>query len=289
MRKHSSKLIVCSLLVGIIASYGNAFITTPPFRDYLTSYRGLVLDSDIDPNFKNVDASQFKLRASRRDFLFDTSIMTPAVIMTTLVSEPQIANSAGEEGDFLQQAQERMTARTAKRNAERAAKEEEKKAKDKNEFVFASKVEQMQNDIAERKEQAVLFNEQETKRSEENEFIQELKARSAANKEKYKKESMRSDKLSTGQFRSQYDRPRFTGLRKNDGSVQMVSDEDLEMLEKSGRVQVEYEIGLTKDGQEYIDYSKKYLKLIGEDPVPSNSPPAIENEVAEEVKEAVVE
>ena len=69
----------------------------------------------------------------------------------------------------------------------------------------------------------------------------------------------------------------------------MVSAEDFEKLKQAGRIQVDYEIGLTKDGQEYIDYSKKYLKLIGEDPTPSS--PAVESEVVQtgEVQEVVAE
>jgi hypothetical protein len=49
----------------------------------------------------------------------------------------------------------------------------------------------------------------------------------------------------------------------------MVSADELEVLEKSNRIQVEYEIGVTRDGKEYTDYSKKIFKLVGEDPVPT--------------------
>ena len=49
--------------------------------------------------------------------------------------------------------------------------------------------------------------------SEENEFIARLKKQSEANKEKYKQQAIRSDKLSNDQFSSQYDRPSFTSRR----------------------------------------------------------------------------
>lgn len=43
--------------------------------------------------------------------------------------------------------------------------------------------------------------------SDENDLIARLKKQSEANKEKYQQQAIRSDKLSSGQFSSQYDRP----------------------------------------------------------------------------------
>lgn len=245
--------------------------------------------------------AEFELKASRRAFLLENIVSlavaasTSAVVATATTLLPQIANAeeggqaGGGGGDIFKEAQERMAARSAARSAARKAKEEQKSnanakkssgavmdtiatQEDSNEFVFKAKVQEIQEEIAERKERAILLDQQETKRFEENEFILELKARSAANKEKYQKESMQSDKLSSRKFSAQYKRPSYTGVQRNDGSIWMVPADELEVLEKSNRIQVDYEIGVTRDGKEYTDYSKKILKLVGEDPVPTTPP-----------------
>eukprot|EP00588_Corethron_pennatum_P009400 CAMPEP_0194278742 /NCGR_PEP_ID=MMETSP0169-20130528/12008_1 /TAXON_ID=218684 /ORGANISM="Corethron pennatum, Strain L29A3" /LENGTH=215 /DNA_ID=CAMNT_0039023001 /DNA_START=73 /DNA_END=720 /DNA_ORIENTATION=- len=106
--------------------------------------------------------------------------------------------------------------------------------------------------------------------SEGNELIRELQARSAANKEKYQKEAQRADKLSTKQFKSQYDRPKFVGVRKADGTVKMVSPEELESLLGTGGVRVETGVAKkTRDGKEYMDYRiKVYVLVDGQDVSP---------------------
>lgn len=106
--------------------------------------------------------------------------------------------------------------------------------------------------------------------SEGNELIRELQARSAANKEKYKKEAQRADKLSTKQFKSQYDRPKFVGVRKADGTVKMVSPEELETLLGTGRVREETGVAKkNRDGKEYMDYRiKVYILVDGQDVPP---------------------
>merc|ERR1711862_963697 len=129
-------------------------------------------------------------------------------------------------------------------------------------FVFSSKVQEIQEGIAERKERAILQDKAETKRSEENEFIKELQARSAANKELYAKQSMRADKLSTDQFNGQYKRPSYQGVRTSDGSIKMILSTEVERLKKVGKIKIDYEVKVDRDGNEFQDLSKKILVLI---------------------------
>jgi hypothetical protein len=93
---------------------------------------------------------------------------------------------------------------------------------------------------------------------EANEFIARLKAQSEANKEAYNKKAQRGDKLSTGQFSSQYDRPSYVGVRKDDGSFKMVLKEELKELLASGKAELTYEtkIANKKTGEVKDDLSK---------------------------------
>lgn len=73
---------------------------------------------------------------------------------------------------------------------------------------------------------------------EEDDFIARLKAQSDANKEAYKKQAQRPDKLSNGQFSAQYDRPKYFGVQKTDGSYQMFLQPELDKLLADGKVRV---------------------------------------------------
>ncbi|KAL3939531.1 MAG: hypothetical protein SGBAC_005762 [Bacillariaceae sp.] len=86
--------------------------------------------------------------------------------------------------------------------------------------------------------------------TEKNEFIARLKKQSDANKEMYTQQAIRSDKLSNGQFSSQYQRSSYVGVRRSNGSYEMVTPGELDELVKSGKVEVAY--GKVKD-----DLSKK--------------------------------
>ncbi|CAJ1956839.1 unnamed protein product [Cylindrotheca closterium] len=73
--------------------------------------------------------------------------------------------------------------------------------------------------------------------TEENECIARLKKQSDANKEKYAQQAIRSDKLSNGQFSTQYQRPSYFGVRRTNGSFEMVDPSELDELMKSGKVE----------------------------------------------------
>ena len=93
---------------------------------------------------------------------------------------------------------------------------------------------------------------------DENEFIARLKARSEANKDKYKTMAERPDKLSKGQFLSQYDRPSYVGVHSpTNDSVTMVLKEDFEKLLSDGKVRKTYESKVNKkSGEISDDYSR---------------------------------
>jgi hypothetical protein len=93
---------------------------------------------------------------------------------------------------------------------------------------------------------------------DENEFIARLKARSDANKDKYKAMAESPDKLSKRQFLSQYDRPSYVGVHSpiND-SVTMVLKEDFEKMLSDGKVRKTYESKVNKkSGEISDDYSR---------------------------------
>jgi hypothetical protein len=93
---------------------------------------------------------------------------------------------------------------------------------------------------------------------DENEFIARLKARSEANKDKYKAMAERPDKLSKDQFLSQYDRPSYVGVHSpTSDSVTMVLKEDFEKLLSDGKVRKTYESKVNKkSGEISDDYSR---------------------------------
>ena len=253
-------------------------------------------------SIRRTNAFMFELKASRRTFFVDTMLVGAAV--TSIIAAPQLAN-AEDGGDFFKDAQERAAARSAARAANRAAKGKSKSEPffqndpneqtatggngDDNEFVFKAKVQEIQDGIAERKERAIALDKEETIRMEENEFIQELKARSAANKDKYLQESKQVDKLSTKQFSAQYKKPSYTGVRRSsDGSIKMMLSDEVEELEKANKIKVEYETGVTKDGNEFTDYSKKRLVLIDEESEPTKSSIS-ENEAIQTVADVAID
>ncbi len=303
MMKHSKHLILFTLLASS-SSKTSAFSSTSQQWQWLTSYHTTSTFTSASTLTRD-HGFELKAKSSRRAFLVE-NIVTPAAAAAVVTGgaaitfHPKIANAEeeGSGGDFFKEAQERMAARNAARAAARDEKKSKSKPKpffsddsssegarsnnnDSNEFVFKAKVQEIQEGIAERKERAILINQEEMKRTEENEFIQELKARSAANKDIYKKEAMRSDKLSNRQFGSQYNRPSYTGVQRSDGSIQMVTAEELETLDKAGRIQEVYEIKVNKDGEEYTDYSKKILKLKGDNPLSSSPSSASVSEVVQ--------
>ena len=93
----------------------------------------------------------------------------------------------------------------------------------------------------------------------ETDLIAKLKARSEANREKNLKLSQRSDKLSSKQFLSQYDRPSFVGVHDPvDGEkVTMLLKEDFDKMLASGKVKQTYESKVSKKtGEISDDYSR---------------------------------
>lgn len=94
---------------------------------------------------------------------------------------------------------------------------------------------------------------------EDNEFIQELKVRSEANSERYKKE-VQSGTIGPGKIdytqRSKYKKPKYIGIRRQDGSYKMVTPDVAEELQKKGLVIAEYDTVITKEGIEKFDYKK---------------------------------
>ena len=93
----------------------------------------------------------------------------------------------------------------------------------------------------------------------DNEFIAKLLQRTEANKEKNLKLSQRGDKLSSGQFRSQYDRPSFVGVHSATDSekVTMILKEEFDKMLANGTVKQTYESKVSKkSGEISDDYSK---------------------------------
>eukprot|EP00526_Cylindrotheca_closterium_P022469 CAMPEP_0113631816 /NCGR_PEP_ID=MMETSP0017_2-20120614/16532_1 /TAXON_ID=2856 /ORGANISM="Cylindrotheca closterium" /LENGTH=181 /DNA_ID=CAMNT_0000542337 /DNA_START=35 /DNA_END=580 /DNA_ORIENTATION=- /assembly_acc=CAM_ASM_000147 len=95
--------------------------------------------------------------------------------------------------------------------------------------------------------------------TDENEFIARLKKQSEANKDKYTQQAIRSDKLSNGQFSSQYQRPSYVGVRRTNGAYEMVTPSELDGLLKSGKVELTYDAVIVdkQTGEAKKDLSKK--------------------------------
>jgi len=105
-----------------------------------------------------------------------------------------------------------------------------------------------------------------------NDFIARLKAQSDANAEKYKKDAQRSDKLSIKQFKDQYKKPTYIGIRSggngdaSDASKSaMVLPTELEQLLKVGKVIKSYESKTNKkSGEISDDYAKPIYVFVNE-------------------------
>lgn len=137
-----------------------------------------------------------------------------------------------------------------------------------------------------------------------NAFIQELKARSDANRDRYTQQARLQEKLDSTQFSSQYKRPTYSAVRRMDGSFRMVTSEVADDWQAKGLVIAEYDNMEGKDGEIKPDYRKgKILQFPNESaqakadgttskpteppPAPPTAPPAPEiNEAAPEVNEA---
>eukprot|EP00533_Pseudo-nitzschia_delicatissima_P015633 CAMPEP_0197274066 /NCGR_PEP_ID=MMETSP1432-20130617/12158_1 /TAXON_ID=44447 /ORGANISM="Pseudo-nitzschia delicatissima, Strain UNC1205" /LENGTH=179 /DNA_ID=CAMNT_0042739821 /DNA_START=23 /DNA_END=562 /DNA_ORIENTATION=- len=92
----------------------------------------------------------------------------------------------------------------------------------------------------------------------ENEFIEKLLKRSAANKEKNDANVMARDKLSKRGFMNQYDRPSFVGVHyKDSDKVDMILKEEFDKMLADGKVKQTYESKVSKKtGQISDDYAK---------------------------------
>ena len=93
-----------------------------------------------------------------------------------------------------------------------------------------------------------------------NEFIAKLKAKSDAKREEYLQQAQRPDKLSGRQFKSQYDRPSYVGVRHDEdgsGRVEMLLRSEVDKLMASGKIDQQYDtIVNEKTGETKPDYKK---------------------------------
>jgi len=112
----------------------------------------------------------------------------------------------------------------------------------------------------------------ETKRSDasdDSDFIKRLKAQSNAHAEEYKKDSQRSDKLSIQQFKDQYKRPSYVGIRtpedpRDSSKSTMVLQTELDDLLSNGKVIKTYASKITnkKTGVITDDYSQPIFVFV---------------------------
>ncbi|CAB9502885.1 expressed unknown protein [Seminavis robusta] len=89
-----------------------------------------------------------------------------------------------------------------------------------------------------------------------NDFIQALKARSDANRDKYNQEARTGTKLDNNQFSGQYKRPKYVSVRRVDGTFKMIPPEALEDLLAKGIVIEDYDTVTNKVGVVKPDYRK---------------------------------
>lgn len=93
-----------------------------------------------------------------------------------------------------------------------------------------------------------------------NDFIQKLKAQSDAKRSEYDAAATTGSagfkKLNTAKFSAQYDRPKFVGVKRKDGTYKMINPEEVEELQKAGMIVVEYDTILNSLGQEVPNYKK---------------------------------
>jgi hypothetical protein len=89
-----------------------------------------------------------------------------------------------------------------------------------------------------------------------------LKARSDANRNANAKEATRKDKLSFSDFRDQYQKPSFKGVRQPNGDIKMYLLEELEALQVAGKIKVENGVKYDKKGNAKADYSQQVYVLV---------------------------
>lgn len=105
--------------------------------------------------------------------------------------------------------------------------------------------------------------------NDNNEFVARLRAQSEANKDAYRKQSIRTDKLSPDAFNAQYTRPKYVGVRRelhDPGSVTMVTRDELDALVQAGRVEQKYTVTIDeRTGEARPDYAqgKLYVFVAG--------------------------
>lgn len=98
---------------------------------------------------------------------------------------------------------------------------------------------------------------------EEPELIKVLKARSEANAAANKAEATRPDKLSSRDFSAQYLKPSLQVVQvKSSGEKKLMETKEVKNMVDSGKVVVEFGVGITKGGEEFVDYQKKTYVLL---------------------------
>ena len=92
----------------------------------------------------------------------------------------------------------------------------------------------------------------------DNAFIQELKSRSDANREQYNQQARnQANRLDSAQFQGQYQRPTYIGIRKADGTYQMVTLDVAKSLQAKGLVIAKYDTYYDeKKGAEIENFKK---------------------------------
>lgn len=87
-----------------------------------------------------------------------------------------------------------------------------------------------------------------------NDFIQKLKARSDGKDYAAEKGDLAWKKLSTKKFSQQYERPNYLGIKRSDGTIEMLEASEVKALEDAGKVITDYETYTDKAGKVQIDY-----------------------------------
>mmetsp|Transcript_12582 Transcript_12582/g.14195 ORF Transcript_12582/g.14195 Transcript_12582/m.14195 type:complete len:253 (-) Transcript_12582:128-886(-) len=110
-----------------------------------------------------------------------------------------------------------------------------------------------------------------TSNNDDSDFIKRLKAQSDAHADEYKKDSQRSDKLSVQQFRDQYKRPSYVGIRtpedpRDSSKSTMVLQTELDQLLAQGKVIKTYASKITnkKTGVITDDYSQPIFVFVSQ-------------------------
>lgn len=92
---------------------------------------------------------------------------------------------------------------------------------------------------------------------DDNEFIQLLKSRSQGKDYSTSTNgSIGVKSLSSSKFSQQYQRPSFVGVKRKDGSIQMVDSVEAKQLQADGKIVADYETYIDEKGKEHFDYIK---------------------------------